>query len=448
MKLYPSEVIATFVLVSAVILLCQYEHIAHYPYLDAFETIRLQSLGREECIKTLGLDDSSLLAQTVDPHPVIGEVHKIQTVNSSEVFHFQQILSTFHPSIIRDFNPWLSRRINRPTDRRCQLILIRNNTGISYMVSESLPRSLYNKARALDTQMRWVAARLHPGKVVTMCFHLGSTPLQLATSEPDFPVYSLAKSDHHLDILYPNMYFGFGGSLDHWGDFQKQLAQDLTKTNYSSRENRAFWRGTCGGYKYNLPRIHLVLAGKNLSALDVGFSNKCPARDHTNRGKDDQEAALLLEEVNSLPTAKFIRPTDMTKYKYLFSMPGSSKGSYSRHMQTALCSNATVFLWDNIYYEFYYSLLKPWVHFIPVSEATLRERVKWVIEHEQEAEAIAANGYQLCMTYLTPSAFPVYWFQLFTMHSLLQRYDVTMEELSGACTCGSHNVGQPICNFC
>jgi hypothetical protein len=88
------------------------------------------------------------------------------------------------------------------------------------------------------------------------------------------------------------MYFGFGGSLDHWSDYQKQLTQDLVSNNYSSREKRAFWRGTCGGYKYNIPRIHLVLAGKNLSALDVGFSNKCPVGDQVG-GEDDQDASGL-----------------------------------------------------------------------------------------------------------------------------------------------------------
>jgi hypothetical protein len=399
-------------------------------------------------MKTLGLDASYARLQTTDSYRILEEdTYRVQTVNSSERFDFQQIMHSFHPSIARDFKPWLSRRINRPTNSRCQLIVIRNITGVSYLNTETLPASLYNKARALDAQIHWVTTRLHPGRVVTMCFHLGSTPLQLATADHEHPVYSLAKSDQHLDILYPNMYFGFGGSLDHWSDYQKQLAQDLVKNNYSSREKRAFWRGTCGGYKYNLPRIHLVLAGKNLSALDVGFSNKCPVGDQVG-GEDDQNASRLLQEVNSLPTVKFIRPTDMTKYKYLFNMPGSSKGSYSRHMQTALCSNATVFLWDNIYYEFYYSLLRPWVHFIPVSETTLEERLQWVLEHEDEAEVIAANGYDFCMTHLTPSAFPVYWFQLFTMHSLLQKYEVGIEEFSGACTCGGDKVGQLTCNFC
>ena len=138
----------------------------------------------------------------------------------------------------------------------------------------------------------------------------------------------------------------------------------------------------------------------------------------------------------------------MTTYKYQFSMPGSAKGSYSRHMQNALCSNATVFLWDNEYYEFYYSLLKPWVHFIPVSAASLNERLQWVVAHQDEAELIAAHAYDFCLTQLTPSAFPVYWFQLFTMHNMLQDYDVKEEELREACTCDSKNIGLRACTFC
>jgi hypothetical protein len=243
------------------------------------------------------------------------------------------------------------------------------------------------------------------------------------------------------------MYFGFGGSLVDWGDFQKKVSEEMTQHPFISREDRAFWRGTCGSYKHNKARIQLVLAGKNSTILDVGFSNKCPIN-QTGRGNKNEEESLMLEDVNALPPTKFIRPMGMTKYKYLFSMPGSSKGSYSRHMQTALCSNATVFLWENDYYEFYYSQLKPWVHFVPVSVTNLEERLQWAVAHQEEAELIAARGYEFCMTQLEPAAFPVYWFQMFTMHGLLQDYEVKAEEILEGCTCDKDNVGQAACTFC
>ena len=116
-------------------------------------------------------------------------------------------------------------------------------------------------------------------------------------------------------------------------------------------------------------------------------------------------------------------------------------------MQTALCCNATVFLWDNKYYEFYYSLLRPWVHFIPVSVTTLEERLQWAVEHQEAAKLIATHGYEFCMTQLTPSAILVYWIQMFTVHSLLQCCKA--EEMSEACTCdGKETIGQSACKFC
>jgi hypothetical protein len=480
-KFQLSEFLATLILLCAITVLYQYESFAHYSYLDGLETVKWQSLYRDDC-KTMKLSNTEPLSDTLllhDSHiekDVIikkkdqeiealrlhldaltlqakAKKHKeegeIGIVRESDLIpkQFQEFLEAFHPSIIRDFGPWLSRKIDRPTSPRCQLIIIRNSSEISYLNSEALPEALYNKARALDTQIRWVTRRLHfSGKVTSMCFHLGSTPVHSTKDHFAHPTYSLAKSDDHLDILYPNMYFGFGGSLDEWDDFQTKLAAKAAEHPYKTREDRGFWRGTCGAYKYNQPRINLVLAGKeNSTMLDVGFSNKCPLDE--GESTDPEEQSLRVEEVNALPPTKFIRPLEMTKYKYLFNMPGSSKGSYSRHMQTALCSNATVFLWDNKYYEFYYSLLKPWIHYLPVSEKTLDERLAWVRDHQPEAEQIASNGFEFCMTHLRSSAFPVYWFQLFTMHDLLQAYEVEVKVSQAACTCGGRS-GQAICNFC
>lgn len=357
----------------------------------------------------------------------------------------RKVVELMHASIARDFGPWLEKAIEKPSPAGCELILIRNGSDIRYLGSTSLPESLHNKARAFDAHVRWVTQRLPLGRArpTSMCIHLGSTPVHHQTLNQAYPTYSLAKSDAHLDIVYPNMYFGYGGSLDDWNAFQRDLTREAASHSYSLRRDQAFWRGTCGSYSYNRGRIHLVLAGRNDTRLDVGFSNQCPMSE----SKDEDISAAVLKAVNALPTAKFIRPTGMTEYKYLFSMPGSSKGSYSRHLQTALCSNATVLLWDNEFYEFYYSLLQPWVHFVPVSEATLQERLQWLGEHPAEAERIARNGHWFCTTQLTGAAITSYWLQLFTMHALLQAYNVDVEDVADACTCSDIPRGLR-CTFC
>jgi hypothetical protein len=104
----------------------------------------------------------------------------------------------------------------------------------------------------------------------------------------DHPIYSLAKTDNHLDLVYPNMYFGFKGSLDDWDNLQK-VAEEVGLHPLMSREDRAFWRGTCGDYEHNKARIHLVLAGKNSTLLDVGFSNKCPLNKAEGGNKENEE---------------------------------------------------------------------------------------------------------------------------------------------------------------
>ena len=80
------------------------------------------------------------------------------------------------------------------------------------------------------------------------------------------------------------MYIGFGRSSDNWSDFQRKISEKVMKNPFR-RQDKAFWRGTYASYEYDKARIPLVLAGRNLSHLDVGFSNKCPERTEKPRAR-------------------------------------------------------------------------------------------------------------------------------------------------------------------
>jgi hypothetical protein len=76
---------------------------------------------------------------------------------------------------------------------------------------------------------------------------------------------------------------------------------------------------------------------------------------------------LLKRTIAKLPRSRIVSRSEFARYRFLFHMPGSTQGSYSRNMQIALGVGSVVLKWDNPFYEFFYRTLTPWVHYVPVN---------------------------------------------------------------------------------
>lgn len=87
---------------------------------------------------------------------------------------------------------------------------------------------------------------------------------------------------------------------------------------------------------------------------------------------------------------------DAIQYKYLLSLDGH--GAACERLFMSLLSNSVVLKMEATHplstrsILYYFPALKAWEHFVPVGEDNITETIKWLIEHDAEAQRIQANA--------------------------------------------------------
>ena len=90
---------------------------------------------------------------------------------------------------------------------------------------------------------------------------------------------------------------------------------------------------------------------------------------------------------------------------------------------------STIFEQDSFSSEYFYPLLRPWEHYVPV-QANLQDvpaRLAWARANPRRAEAIAANGQRFAKKHLHKHAIACYWWQLLSAFAELQDFEPRTE---------------------
>lgn len=180
-----------------------------------------------------------------------------------------------------------------------------------------------------------------------------------------------------------------------WGDFgyRRELASIAAVrqvTPWEERFKTAFWRGAASGIGFyreawrDTPRGRLVLFAKELAKterLDAALSRI----QHIEEGCRSEliEAGIVAPE---LPFHEFCR------YRYLLDVDGQCCAWKSLFFK--LASGSVVLKLHSPYQQWFYRLLRPWEHYIPVS-GDLRDFeaiYEWLLTHDDDAREIADNG--------------------------------------------------------
>ncbi|KAL1518452.1 hypothetical protein AB1Y20_002744 [Prymnesium parvum] len=108
-------------------------------------------------------------------------------------------------------------------------------------------------------------------------------------------------------------------------------------------------------------------------------------------------------------------------YQWILQLDGA--GPPPRFAQR-LAQGFVVFKQESPYYEYFYSLLQPWEHYIPVSDSLhdLPARLIWARDHPAEAHAIAARA-QLAVARLHLHDAACFWWQLLSAMAPLQTHE-------------------------
>uniref|UniRef100_A0A7S2CH12 Glycosyl transferase CAP10 domain-containing protein n=1 Tax=Alexandrium andersonii TaxID=327968 RepID=A0A7S2CH12_9DINO len=175
-------------------------------------------------------------------------------------------------------------------------------------------------------------------------------------------------------------------------------------TGWNSNEIGASWG--CGDHKGHMtsaylghPRMQLVTRfSHGECGIDAGFHTWGRHRSWVGARARDKVSEWTKSEMTDEETAT---------HKYVFVV---GNNGYSDRSWRMFALGAVVLLVDDGWKEFYFDLLQPWVHYVPISPdmSDACDKVQWARENPEKAEQIARNGREFVENCMTESFIDLY----------------------------------------
>jgi hypothetical protein len=205
----------------------------------------------------------------------------------------------------------------------------------------------------------------------------------------------LAFSDCRIDsFLIPDPQFQSTHAYREIGD-----SFDRNDIAWLDRRPLAFWRGaTTGRYPVagvqnwlDLPRVRLcTIANSRPDLFDVGL--------HRIIQIQKEEDILAIEHSGLMRPP--VPETDFNQYRYQIDIDGNSNSWAGLFIKLLTGSPVLKISSPMGFRQWYYDLLKPWVHFVPVAAdmSDLIEKTEWLRDNPGRAEDIGNRGRSLART--------------------------------------------------
>lgn len=238
------------------------------------------------------------------------------------------------------------------------------------------------------------------------------------------PVFSFSKHDEReTDIMYPAWAFWEGGPwlktipTWQWPSMRTELTQAAAAHPWPAKQPSVFFRGS----RTSSARDPFVLfgharRGEPPPAGAVRWNVKY-IKNQSQKSNEIVEKDMGLD---------FAEPTTMAehcKFKYLLNFDGQAASF--RYKTLFLCGSLVLSV-DLKWQEFWYSMLIPWVHYVPLAaDGSDADRIiDFLDAHPVEAETIAENGLQFVLQRLRMEDVQHYWDDLLTEYAILQSFTV------------------------
>lgn len=226
---------------------------------------------------------------------------------------------------------------------------------------------------------------------VMLPFNSGDNPIEPKWHDPPLPVLSFCTRTDFTDILFPNVIEGNVGRHDSVPKFDTHKLE------------RAVWRGTTDAFQ-GWPKGRNALLQLGLDRPDLIDSGVSRWNEEL-MGGPVPDKRLLKEPLT------FEEQTAM--YKYVVWAPGNCA---SVRLALQLASDALVFKIDNDEAEWYYPLLTPFVHYVPLeannTHVNLEDMLHWAGQHPDQVHSIIDEANRFAELYLSPSGRDCYALQL------------------------------------
>ena len=116
----------------------------------------------------------------------------------------------------------------------------------------------------------------------------------------------------------------------------------------------------------------------------------------------------------------------LQQYKYQAWLPGNCA---SIRLARQLAADAAVFKVQHDDMEWYYPLLKPYVHYIPVianeTHTNLLDQIAWAEKHTQSVRTIVSAANAFAKQYLSAAGRDCYFIQLLARYHQLTRWNLS-----------------------
>lgn len=136
-----------------------------------------------------------------------------------------------------------------------------------------------------------------------------------------------------------------------------------------------------------------------------------------------------MQDTLHVPPAKEVSFEQHCRYRYLFNFRGVAASFRLKHI---LLCKSLVFHVGNDWLEFFYPALKPWIHYIPVEanakKETYKELLDFVQTHDEIAQEIAKNGYDIIWAHLRMKDVSCYWKKLLKRYAKLLKFKPVLDK--------------------
>ena len=234
------------------------------------------------------------------------------------------------------------------------------------------------------------------------------------------PIFSKSIPDNFADMLIPTqddwmMASGKYFTDDCSGAYRKE-EWDKLNFDWNSKKNVCIFRGSATGcgitVETNIRLKAADLSVDNPDILDAGITNW-----------NARMKKYIGMPINIIDTTKMrfgiasmINNVDKSNYKYILNIDGHVSAF---RLSSELSMNSVILLVKSPYKMWFSSLLKEYVHYVPVNDNldNLISQIRWCISNDSKCKTIANNARKFHETYLTKNGiFDYYSKQLYSIY--------------------------------
>lgn len=227
------------------------------------------------------------------------------------------------------------------------------------------------------------------------------------------PVFTVCKeTSFQQSVLFPSALWEA-----EWENQFASIADHAKSLTWKNKNSIAFWRGSASELFTNFywdfnqrPRV-IYMSRANPTLIDAGFIDNSYISAMNSHWQDYVRGQGI--------TKPFVTPQDQLNYRYLLAIDGEAAPA---SLPWQLFSGSTLLKSDSTVSEWFYSALKPDVHYVPFNpnRSELKDKILWLRENDDQAREIAMNAQAFAEEWLTDENAFLYMYKLLQAYALMQ----------------------------